>query len=765
MDKRRYDEIAAIVLFAGALFLLASLASYTPKDLPIFTSTPNRPVSNVIGIVGAWVAGALITAFGIVSYLFVILLSLWGLARVYGKTPQRAYIKLIATSLLFSTLCALLATIALFGGTQLRMQGGGLLGLYFSDILVRYLGKAGSYIFLVMLALALLTLVSEFTTLPAIIGMVKNIAAFIRNRGAQKTRPQIKTQAQVNIKPQIQPRLQKDSLTKPKIQPTETKFPETKPKAKEAPPKITIEPPRKAPVKVAPARIVGTYKLPGIDLLDTPGPIEQRAIKEDLQRNAAILEETLRDFDIEVKVTEVDQGPTITTYELEPAPGVKVGRIAALSDDIALAMKAHSVRIVAPIPGKSRVGVEVPNITTSIVSLREVLESPGYKKVANYKLPLILGKDVAGEPIIAELADMPHLLIAGTTGSGKTICVNSIITSLLYKATPDEVKFIMVDPKMVELAIFNDIPHLLSPVVTNSKKASVALEWVVNEMEERYKLFARLAVRNIAQYNEKMKSQFAKEKSENATETPPPEKLPYIVVIIDELADLMIIAQNEVEGAITRLAQLSRAVGIHMILATQRPSVDVVTGVIKANFPARISFKVASKVDSRTVLDMNGADKLLGKGDMLFLKPGDAKPARAQGTLIRDAEIERVVSFVKSQRPPEYDEEILEEKRSFGTGKLGRDDMFEEAARLVVQTGQASVSILQRRLRLGYTRAARLIDMMEEEGVVGPYCGSKARDILVGDLDELEEKFKSGNRGLPARGGSAYGGKTQEGRE
>jgi S-DNA-T family DNA segregation ATPase FtsK/SpoIIIE len=383
-------------------------------------------------------------------------------------------------------------------------------------------------------------------------------------------------------------------------------------------------------------------------------------------------------------------------------------------------MKAQSVRIVAPIPGKARVGVEVPNIQSSFVYLKEVLAGPEFQK-SESKLTLALGKDIAGQPVITDLADMPHLLIAGTTGSGKTVCMNSLILSMLFKATPNELKFLMIDPKMVELAPFNGLAHLLCPVVTDAKKASVALNWVVSEMEERYQLLAKVGARNIEAYNKKQ------------------EKLPYIVVIIDELADLMTVARDQIENAITRLAQLSRAVGIHLILATQRPSVDVITGVIKANFPARISFKVASKVDSRTVLDMNGADKLLGRGDMLFLRPGESKLIRVQGSLLKDKEIDEIVLFIKSQAEPVYDEEILKDQQKSGIVNGEKDEFYDQAVRTIMESGQASVSILQRRMRLGYTRAARIIDMMEQEGIVGPFEGSKPRKILIDRQAWLEK--------------------------
>jgi S-DNA-T family DNA segregation ATPase FtsK/SpoIIIE len=501
----------------------------------------------------------------------------------------------------------------------------------------------------------------------------------------------------------------------PRIAPAAVKVEKTK--------KIDKAPVRKEPVTVNVGADKRPYTLPPLSILDSPPPLEERKIEEDYSASAKVLEETMADFGMEVKVVKIEQGPVITRYELEPAPGIKISKIASLSDNIALAMKATSIRIVAPIPGKGTIGVEVPNSKSTTVYLKEILESSDFNE-SDSKLTIVLGKDTSGHPVIADLSDMPHMLIAGATGSGKTVCVNSLIASILFNATPDEVKFVMVDPKMVELSTYNNIPHLVCPVVTEPKKVSVALGWIVAEMESRYKLFAECGARNITSYNNKAKPEEGQ------------EKLPFIVVIIDELADLMAVSQQDIENAITRLAQLSRAVGIHIVLATQRPSVDVITGVIKANFPARISFKVASKVDSRTVLDMNGADKLLGKGDMLFIEPGAPKPTRAQGSLVSDAEIDRLVKYIKEQREPEYNEEILKDQKKTSFKSFDKDEVYEEAVKLVLQTRQASVSMLQRRLGVGYTRAARLIDTMEDEGVVGPYVGSKPRDILVEEYNQ-----------------------------
>ena len=462
--------------------------------------------------------------------------------------------------------------------------------------------------------------------------------------------------------------------------------------------------------------------LPSLDLLATPPPVSERQIGEDLQRNARVLEETLREFGIEATVANIDRGPTVTRYELIPAPGVKLTKIVSLADDLALVMKAASCHIVAPIPGKGRVGVDVPNVTTTVVYLKEILTA---HECVSSPSPLLLpiGKDVSGHAVVTDLRECPHLLIAGSTGSGKTVSLNGLLMGMLSRASPEQVKFLMIDPKMVELALFNDIPHLVAPVVTSAKKASVALHWAVQEMERRFQLLARAGVRNIDMYNKRLLSGAVQDDG---------RPLPYLVIVIDELADLMMVASQDVEGAITRLAQLSRAVGLHMILATQRPSVDVITGVIKANFSARIAFQVSSKVDSRTILDMNGADKLVGRGDLLFLRPGTAKPIRAQGALVTDVEIERVTAFLREQQAPTYDEALLEKARQPEHALLtDKDELYETAKQLVLETGQASTSLLQRRLRLGYGRAARMLDLMEQEGLVGPPQGSRPRELLI----------------------------------
>lgn len=455
------------------------------------------------------------------------------------------------------------------------------------------------------------------------------------------------------------------------------------------------------------------YELPSLQMLSRP---RANAMGKDVDHtsNAAKLVQTLKSFGVNATVSEVHRGPAVTRYEVQPATGVKVSRIVSLTDDLALALAAKDIRIEAPIPGKSAIGIEVPNSEVAVVSLREVLEAPQYQDAPG-KLTVALGRDISGEPIVADLTKMPHLLVAGATGSGKSVCINGLIMSILFKAKPEEVKLMMVDPKMVELNVYNGIPHLLAPVVTDPRRASVALKKVVAEMERRYNLFAKTGSRNIEMYNAQVQG------------TP----LPYIVVIVDELADLMMVAPGEVEDAICRLAQMARASGIHLIIATQRPSVDVITGVIKANIPSRIAFGVSSMADSRTILDMGGAEKLLGRGDMLSLPMGASKPVRVQGAFVSDKEVEEVVRFVKEQQEVRYNEEMIPGEVQEEQQAIVDDELYDQAVQVVSEAQTASASLLQRRLRVGYTRAARLIDMMEAKGVVGPYEGSKPREVRL----------------------------------
>ena len=474
------------------------------------------------------------------------------------------------------------------------------------------------------------------------------------------------------------------------------------------------------------------YHFPSLDILAKGKGSQNNG--EEVAQNAMMLEHVLSDFGITAKVVNATQGPTVTRYEIEPAPGVKVSRIVNLTDDIALNLAAQHIRMEAPIPGKSAIGIEVPNKTTEAVHLRDVLDCSDFKD-ARGGIPVGLGKDIAGKPVITDLAKMPHLLVAGTTGSGKSVCVNTLISSILFSRKPEEVKLLLIDPKMVELSIYNGIPHLMAPVVTDMKKAAAVLRWAVREMEARYKAFAASGKRDIKSYNE----------------AHPKAAMPLIVLIIDELADLMMTAPDDIEESISRLAQMARAAGIHMVLATQRPSVNVITGSIKANVPSRISFAVGSQIDSRTILDMAGAEKLLGKGDMLFAPIGANKPIRVQGAFISDDEVEKLVEFVKAQREPEYDNTVTQEvekeaeKESSDANDVYRDELLERAVNLVMESGQASVSMLQRRFRIGYTRAARLVDTMEDLKIVGPSMGSKAREILMSPEQAKARYFSDSN--------------------
>ncbi len=466
------------------------------------------------------------------------------------------------------------------------------------------------------------------------------------------------------------------------------------------------------------------YQLPPVDLLKQPRLTDQSGEYALIHENAAKLERTFQSFGVKATVTQVHLGPAVTKYEVHPDAGVKVSKIVSLTDDLALALAAKDIRMEAPIPGKSAIGIEVPNSEVAIVSLREVLESKKNDK-PEAKLMIGLGRDITGEAVLAELNKMPHLLVAGSTGSGKSVCINGIITSILMRAKPHEVKMMMIDPKMVELNVYNGIPHLLAPVVTNAKKASQALQKVVNEMERRYELFAHSGTRNIEGYNEHIRRHNVEEQGQQPL-------LPYIIVIVDELADLMMVASSDVEDSITRLAQMARAAGIHLIIATQRPSVDVITGVIKANIPSRIAFAVSSSTDSRTILDMGGAEKLLGRGDMLFFPVGASKPVRVQGAFLSDEEVEEVVEFVIDQQKAQYQEDMIPDDIPEKARGQVEDELYGDAVDLVLEMQTASVSMLQRRFRIGYTRAARLIDEMEARGIVGPYEGSKPRTVLMG---------------------------------
>ncbi|MFH1877310.1 MAG: DNA translocase FtsK [Candidatus Omnitrophota bacterium] len=744
MDQVRKNEIIAVILFAFSLFLFLSIFTFSEQDLSFYTSSPNVAPQNATGIVGACVGGLLLFFMGKAAYAMPLLIFIWGISRLVQVEHSKLFFKLFGTAVLVSALSASFSMLADSSSTGAFLNGG-LIGALSSEFLLGYLSRAGASVVILLMIILSVLVATEFLILPIIISAVKFLAKMpmrIKERMPEKKistgsdiiprQKNLKTAKEEiakkleNMRRQVE-EVRRTSLAERKIEEQKTrKEPGREPKIVEEKDVKKVSAPKTA--RVAPLSDGNTgkkleYKIPSCDILKVAPAVNQKARDEDLKLQAATLETTLLEFGVEAKVVKINRGPVITMYELEPAVGTKVNKITSLSDNISLALRSANIRIVAPLPGKGTIGIEVPNPKSELVLLRDILESEQYIE-ENSPLKLALGKEISGEPMIADLAKMPHLLIAGATGSGKTVCINCIISSILFNASPDEVKFMMIDPKRVELQIFEGIPHLIAPIVTNAKKAATAFNWVIGEMERRYDVLAEKGVRNIATYKEKMK-----EGDEN---------LPYIVLVVDELADLMMVAQQDIEGAIMRIAQLSRAAGIHMILATQRPSVNVITGVIKANLPSRISFKVASKVDSRTVLDANGAEKLLGRGDMLFMAPGAVNIARGQCCLVEDSEIKNLVRVIKEQAGPQYTEDIIEkqEKKS-GGAEQEKDDLYREAIKIVINTKQASVSMIQRRLRVGYTRAARMIDIMEEEGIVGPYNGSKPREILIEDMEEV----------------------------
>ena len=736
--------LKSTILFLGSILITLSLISYTPLDIKFLVSPVSESISNFIGVGGAYLAFFLLFVLGYASYffpfvLFFLSLDKLGLLRFRGLGKSKA-VNILAFLFFIIFLSAF---IGLFPKTDSAVfTAAGVVGFFLASVFKKYLAF-GSFITIFLLLAVNAILFFGFFFVDIVKGIKNLIVKFIDFLRDLKTE-KMSFIKKSGIKPKEN---SKAVLSK--------SLPKIKPRIKVYTPKVDSYSKQEAPVsggvnnfKPAAKSTLGsgnkdqakkkieelenqegqkfdplTYKLPYLALLKVPPFSDQREAKENIEVNIKKLETTLSNFGVEARVTSAQKGPVVTMYELQPQAGVKINKISALADDIALAMKASQVRVVAPIPGRGTVGIEIPNLKKHLVYLREILEGKTFIE-ANSKLTLTIGKDVSGNSVVADLNDMPHLLIAGATGAGKTVCVNSLVCSMLFKARPDQVKFIMIDPKMVELAAFSGIPHLIHPIISEAKKAFAALDWAVSEMERRYKLLAQKGCRNIDSYN-------------NSSEDK--DKLPFIVIIVDELADLMIVARESIETAIQRLAQLSRAVGIHLILATQRPSVDVITGVIKANFPARISFKVSAKVDSRTVLDAMGADKLIGKGDLLFLKPGAVKLIRAQGSFIDDEDIEALTNFIREQGKPVYEKGIAESEKKKAIS-VEKDELFGEAVKVILQARQASASLLQRRMRVGYTRAARLLDLMEQEGVVGPFCGSKAREILVDPEDFLAEE-------------------------
>ena len=809
--SRRMSEALGVALFFGALLWFVALASYTPGDPAwFFYAGPPKAAANFAGTVGAFVAEASFQLLGYASFLVPVVLLVAGWHYFWCRTLPAGYTKTIGAGVLLLCVAALLAlAVGTREAADTTVPAGGHLGALLASTAVHYLNRTGSAIVIISLGMLGFILTTQVSLSAMSTALARRISARVTaaseqmkaRREEQRREEQRRevmrkhlgrdaTAEEVErLKVKVPARQEEPDLTKRRTPPAAADPPRPDPDA--APPGrssrgdgprvetaasapglgpsparvASAMPPvrSKPPVRVntptslplaetapeselkAPAeRKAGGYTLPPLALLD-PAQAERKVDERELMDSARQLEDKCREFSVEGNVVQILPGPVVTTYEFKPDAGVKYSKITGLSEDLSLAMRAESV-LIDRIPGKSTVGIQIPNPVREQISLRELLESEPYRR-SNSKLAIALGKSIHGEPYVSDLATMPHLLIAGSTGTGKSVGLNAMLTSILYRATPDHVRFIMIDPKRLELGMYEDIPHLLTPVVVEPKLAANALRWAVREMEERYKTLASFGVRNIEQFNRNLKASIeAGEVRTDAKTGEPFKPLPFVVVVIDELADLMMVASNEVEQSICRLAQMARAVGIHLILATQRPSVDVITGLIKANMPSRISFRVSSKVDSRTILDSNGAEQLLGKGDMLFLPPASSRVMRLHGAYISEQESARLASFLRKQGQPQYDRSITDEEKSSdaAAGGFEKDDLYDEAARIVVSSGQASISYLQRRLRIGFSRAARLVDMMEAEGLVSSGQGGKARELLVPKdyFDEVDAQLR-----------------------
>lgn len=749
-------KIWGILFVALFLFSLLGLFSYDWRDISVLQRPPNNPSTNYIGLVGAWMSYILFEMFGVGAYLTPLWCLGLGLILVLDDEHEVWQKVLWATAMVLALSLTVELNPDLWVGVRQKLNivhAGGIWGWLLMELfLVNLLSPIGAGILVWTVVFAALLMLVGLDNLVGFfwtaVDSFTGLGRFVISRFTKDdTRRRLLEQKEQDIAKQrkrLEKRLEKErrrAARKEKAKlhagPAPVLEPEREPEPKPGLFKKTKKTKPKTDEAVSSLSSgISNYKLPPIDLLEKA---TAQAINVDVDTTKKIMIETLSDFGIEAEVTNVEKGPVVTRYEVLPAPGVRVERIAGLSNNLALSLKSHSVRVQAPIPGKGVVGVEVPNLSANIVRLRHVIESEEWQS-NKVKVPLALGQDVGGNVLVADLADMPHMLVAGATGAGKTVCMNSLLTGLLMSKSPDELRLILVDPKIVEFSGYNDLPHLVVPVITDPKKVALGLRWAINEMEKRYKLFAKVGVRNIESYNHRevvtQKDLFNGE-AESGEKQKAPAKIPYIVIVIDELADLMLVDQAEIENCVARLAQLSRAVGIHMILSTQRPSVNVITGTIKANFPARIAFQVAQKTDSRTILDATGAEKLLGRGDMLFLPPGASKVMRAQGAMTTDAEMKKVVDFVQRQAGPSFDTEIkekLEKKTISGIDTGEEDELLGQAIEIIRETRRASTSSLQRRLRIGYTRAARMIDILEERGIVGPPRGSDPREILI-DLD------------------------------
>lgn len=707
MEKKNVERwIKGFSLFGFSLYIFLCLISFSPND-PSFAFTRlaspvNETVVNFGGKLGAYSSGLLFFLLGQASYIAIVIMLFIGVNIIWGEKTG-IWRKLLSSS-------GIILSIAVFLAMQDSQSfSGGFMGFIATPYLQEYFGENGLYLILTLMATGSVGIghkifISPFTTL---------IGSYVASQREKIPLPveKMETAAEIKAPPKKTPRRRR------KITPA--------PERKEEPAKENGGEKKVPEIKMPrPITRAKDYKLPPLSLLKGGSPVQQETT-DDLELYAQVIEETLIEFGIDGEVVQLNQGPRVTMYEVQLAPGVALQKVYKIQDNLAMNLKTTTVRVVAPLANKSTVGIEVPNRDISIVYLRDMLTSKEFQKSPS-KLTIAVGKNIMGKSVINDLKNMPHILIAGATGSGKTVCLNSFIASILYKATPEEVKFIMIDPKMVELISYNELPHLLCPVVVETRQAINTLKWLIAEMARRYQLFSEIKVRNIEGYNSVSKK----------------EHMPYIVIVIDELADLMMIARNEIENSIIRLAQLSRAAGIHLILATQRPSVNVITGVIKANLPCRISFQVTSKFDSRTILDTIGSEKLLGRGDLLFIPPGSSSLMRIQGCLISDEEIEAICKFIKSQKSPEYEMEIVEgiEKREgfdiTGMESKGEeDDIYQEAKRIVLTTRIASISMIQRRLKIGFNKAARLIEQMDEEGLLGPYREGKPRKVIASRED------------------------------
>ena len=756
IKKEPSNEIMAVLWLAFAVLCIISL---------FITSRVDFTANNFVGIFGLSIVRVLEFLVGHAKYLVPLLMAIYAVMLFKNKKMSDASKQTLGMILAFITIVTALHINIAHNATSFISIfsseygiGGGFFGAVFSSVIVTVFGLVGSYIVIITCLLLSFMLVTN----THLLGLFSTIFEFIKNgfnkiiRGVSQFLFDEEETSNMEVKQKKKIKnLEHRNELEPKEIPIFHMYDESEEDSKvendtydrlEHIPSIeedmmnasvAEEDMTNTKQEVNEEEIPGLYNseasetnLPPIALLQRNIKLKNPRMNKDISEKVKQLEDTLASFGVNGKVSQVSCGPAITRFEIQPETGTKVSKIVNLSDDIALNLAASQVRIEAPIPGKAAVGIEVPNKEVSIVGFRDILESPEFSENPS-KLTVGLGMDIAGKVVGADLSKMPHLLVAGATGSGKSVCMNTIICSLLYKSLPTEMKLLMIDPKMVELTNFNGIPHLIAPVVTDSKKAATALRWMVNEMENRYEMFAAAGVKDITRFNN-LKAQEDPEGKNPA--------LPYIVILIDELADLMMVAPADVEDAICRLAQMARAAGIHLVIATQRPSVDVITGLIKANVPSRIAFAVSSQIDSRTILDMGGAEKLLGKGDMLFFPIGASKPIRVQGAYVSDKEVEKIVKFLKVQGVPEY-ENVLEEKVSPKKQVEIEDDLLPEATRILLESNQASISLLQRRLRIGYTRAARLIDIMEEKGIVGGYEGSKPRAILI-NWDEYQEMFK-----------------------